>query len=150
MCCCCCSWSWDFAQNAHTGGLNAKHLFNQKEFPFTDLTFTTNNIYAILNQKRDLEQKVDSMQCFMCNKNQKTMIKFMATQHIQKKTPPKIDGLVVHLSFFWKRFGERIQGHLTVTIGNDNYESLTTENDKNRLLAGTNEALKSRVQTTKK
>ena len=38
------------------------------------------------------------MQCFMCNKNQKTMIKFMATQK-KNPTKPKIDGLVVHLSF---------------------------------------------------
>ena len=94
--------------------LGLKAFFNQKEFPFTDLTFTTNNIYAILNQKRDLELEVDSMQCFMCNKNQKTMIKFMATQHIQKKTPPKIDGLVVHLSFSgkgWREDTGSLNGH---------------------------------------
>ena len=40
-------------------------------------------------------------------------------------------------SVFLEKLGgskKRIQDHLTVTIG------LTTENDKNRLLAGTNEA----------
>ena len=69
------------------------------------------------------------------------MIKFIATQ--KNPTKPKIDGLVVHLSFGKVRGSKkRIQDHLTVTIGltTDHYESLTTENDKNRLLAGTNEA----------
>ena len=134
-----------FIHNFRDIFLGLKAFFNQKKFPFTDLTFTTNNIYAILNQKRDLEQKVDSMQCFMCNKNQKTMIKFMATQHIQK-TLPKIDGTCCSSVFFLEKVGERIQGHLTVTIGNDNYESLTTENDKSRLLAGTNEALRAVIE----
>ena len=120
--------------------LGLKAFFNQKEFPFTDLTFTTNNIYAILNQKRDLELEVDGMQCFMCNKNQKTMIKFMATQHIQKNSAAENRWTCCSSVFFLEKVGERIQGHLTVTIRNDNYESLTTENDKNRLLAGTNEA----------
>ena len=141
---CCASFSHTITSYIFLG---LKAFFNQKEFPFTDLTFTTNNIYAILNQKRDLELEVDSMQCFMCNKNQKTMIKFMATQHIHKKKDSAENRWTCCSSvFFLEKVGERIQGHLTVTIGNDNYESLTTGNDKNRLLAGTNEALRAVIE----
>ena len=46
--------------------LGLKAFFNQKEFPFTDLTFTTNNIYAILNQKRDLELEVETACNVLC------------------------------------------------------------------------------------
>ena len=71
------------------------------------------------------------------------MIKFMATQ----KKPDKTENRwTCCSSVFLEKLGgskKRIQDHLTVTIGlttDHYYESLTTENDKNRLLAGTNEA----------
>ena len=50
-----------------------------------------------------------------------------------------VQNLLVHLSF-----GEDtgpLNGHYQESGRSDSHESLTTENDKNRLLAGTNEAL---------